>query len=101
MSDEVSRRAREDELAAELIAKKAARDEADLIKARASFMPRAVFDASERMRRDAANTMQHSGTDYPPYRTMCRVGVSDFSLVMAWLEQHLAGLKAGRAEREE
>lgn len=75
MSDEVSRRAREDELAAELIAKKAARDKADLIKARAWAAETVPVLAEETMR---------GKYDEGPF-----------------VRSYLAGLKAGRAEREE
>ena len=51
-------------------------------------IPTAVLLASERLRADAANTMQHDTTHNETPRLMCRVAVKDVALVMAWLDQH-------------
>lgn len=50
--------------------------------------PRAVVDAIERVRSDAANSMFHSSTDDLSTRLMCRVGIRELALVLAWLDQH-------------
>lgn len=52
------------------------------------LIPLAVVCAAERIRADAANTMQHSTTHNETPRLMCRVAVADVGLVMAWLDQH-------------
>jgi len=51
------------------------------------LMPLAVRLASERVRADAANTMRHDTTSDLSARLMCRVGVHDLGLVMAWVDQ--------------
>lgn len=52
------------------------------------MIPLAVWLAAERVRVDAANTMRHDTTSDLTPRLMCRVGVSDIGLVLAWLDQH-------------
>lgn len=52
------------------------------------LIPLAVWLAAERVRVDAANTMRHDTTSDLTPRLMCRVGVSDIGLVLAWLDQH-------------
>ncbi|UPT53178.1 hypothetical protein [Synechococcus phage Ssp-JY42] len=52
------------------------------------LIPLAVWLAAERIRVDAANTMRHDTTSDLTPRLMCRVGVSDIGLVLAWLDQH-------------
>ncbi len=54
------------------------------------LMPLAVRLASERVRADAANTMRHDTTSDLSARLMCRVGVNDLGLVMAWVDQFAA-----------
>jgi hypothetical protein len=54
------------------------------------LMPLAVRLASERVRADAANTMRHDTTSDLSARLMCRVGVHDLGLVMAWVDQFAA-----------
>lgn len=54
------------------------------------LMPLAVRLASERVRADAANTMRHDTTSDLSARLMCRVGVQDLGLVMAWVDQFAA-----------
>ncbi|MBP7973264.1 MAG: hypothetical protein KAZ48_10725 [Candidatus Nanopelagicales bacterium] len=56
----------------------------------AYLMPLAVRLASERVRADAANTMRHDTTSDLSARLMCRVGVHDLGLVMAWVDQFAA-----------
>jgi len=51
------------------------------------LMPLAVRLASERVRADAANTMRHDTTSDLSARLMCRVGVHDLGLVMAWVDR--------------
>ncbi len=51
------------------------------------LMPLAVRLASERVRADAANTMRHDTTSDLSARLMCRVGVHDLGMVMAWVDQ--------------
>ena len=60
----------------------------------AYFIPRAVVLAAERVRADAANTMQHDTTSDLTPRLMCRVAVKDVGLVLAWIDQHRAALEA-------
>ena len=66
------------------------------------LMPLAVRLASERVRADAANTMRHDTTSDLSARLMCRVGVHDLGLVMAWVDQFaaLALLPGGVPDRE-
>ena len=54
------------------------------------LMPLAVRLASERVRADAANTMRHDTTSDLSARLMCRVGVNNLGLVMAWVDQFAA-----------
>lgn len=44
-----------------------------------------VAPDTERLRRDAANFMQHNTDDY--CRRMCRVGVDDLAVLLAWVAQ--------------
>lgn len=52
-------------------------------------VPNAVATACERLRRDGSDTMRHDTTSDLSARLMCRVGVADLGLVLAWLDQHL------------
>jgi hypothetical protein len=53
-----------------------------------STMPDALVRAIHQLRIDAADFMHHSGTSEINTRIMCRVGVSEMALLLAWLEQH-------------
>ena len=57
----------------------------------AAQLPTAVMLAAERVRADAANTMRHDTTSDLTARLMCRVGVQDLGLVLAWVDQHRRG----------
>jgi hypothetical protein len=52
------------------------------------IMPEAVARAVQRLRMDAADFMHHSTTSAINTRRMCRVGVSEMALLLAWLDQH-------------
>lgn len=54
-------------------------------------MPEVTSAAIERVRRDAANTMQHTITSDLSARLMCRVGVHDLAQVLAWAGQFQEG----------
>lgn len=51
-------------------------------------IPQAVTAATERVRRDAADSMFHSTTSDLSARLMCRVGARELALVLAWIDQH-------------
>lgn len=59
--------------------------------------PRAVADAEEVVRKDAADTMHHHTTSDLSARLMCRVGVRELALVLAHYDQ----LKQAAADRED
>ena len=66
----------------------------------APVMPRAVADACEVVRTDAANTMQHTTTADLSARLMCRVDARKLGLVLAWVDQFAARAAIARATGE-
>jgi hypothetical protein len=53
-----------------------------------STMPEALVSAILQLRTDASDFMRHNTTASFPVRRMCRVGVSEMALLLAWLDQH-------------
>ena len=54
-------------------------------------MPKAVAEACEAVRIDAADTMQHTTTADLSARLMCRVDARKLGLVLAWVDQFARG----------
>lgn len=58
---------------------------------RGDNMPKAVAEACEVVRVDAANTMQHDTTADLTPRLMCRVDARKLGLLLAWVDQFSGG----------